>query len=52
MAAVPAMAKGIVGPAFTGDMTSAVALGLGAIAHTFSLILLGSLFVESGRQWS
>ena len=49
--ALPAVARGIIDPAFTTDLLTAGSLCVGAILHTLSLILLASMFERSWRKW-
>ena len=51
VAALPAFARGIVGPAFTRDLLSAGALSVAVVLHTLGVILLASLVERSGRSW-
>ena len=52
LAALPAFARGIVGPAFTRDLLSAGSLSVAAVFHTLSVILFASLVGRSRYTWS
>lgn len=52
VAALPAFARGIVGPAFTRDLLSAGSLGVAAVFHTLSVILFASLVGRHRHSWS
>ena len=51
IAALPAFARGIVGPAVTRDVVAAGSISVAVVFHTLSLILLASIVERSGRSW-
>jgi hypothetical protein len=51
MTALPAFARGIVGPAFRRDLVTAGSLCVGVVFHTLSLVMLSPMLERAGRSW-